>query len=115
MVSFETISYVVLLLISGLLPVFPRSISEKQEDSIRVVLFVAFMLTASFWGSPYLLQLLSVWPSAMFWYKVKFIGIVGVPVAWLSFALEYTGRKKWVSKRSLTLQSLILVFVLMTI
>jgi PAS domain S-box-containing protein len=34
-------------------------------------------------------------------YGLRYIGIAVVPVAWLTFALEYTGRQKWLTRRSI--------------
>jgi len=35
--------------------------------------------------------------------KVEYLGIVTVPAAWLAFALRYTGREKWLTRRNLIL------------
>ncbi len=107
--------YMFFLLFSGILPIFLADYLRRQEDTTRVKLFVAFMAAASLWSFAYLFQLLSVWPSEIFWFKVKFLGIVTLPVAWLSFALEYIGKKKWVSKRSITVLSIIPIFILVMI
>lgn len=39
----------------------------------------------------------------LFWSSVQYLGVVTVPVAWLLFALRYTGRERWISRRNLTL------------
>src|SRR5690606_25828221 len=39
------------------------------------------------------------------WVKVEYIGIVAVPVAWLAFAVEYTGHEQWITRRRLALAS----------
>ncbi|RPJ21003.1 MAG: PAS domain S-box protein, partial [Chloroflexi bacterium] len=38
---------------------------------------------------------------------VMFLGVVATPVAWLTFALEYTGRKHWINARRLALLSIL--------
>jgi PAS domain S-box-containing protein len=35
--------------------------------------------------------------------NLQYFGITAVPAAWLAFALEYTGREKWLTRRNLTL------------
>jgi PAS domain S-box-containing protein len=39
--------------------------------------------------------------------KIEWIGIVFLPVGWLAFALQYTGREKWLTLRNYVLLSLI--------
>jgi PAS domain S-box-containing protein len=34
------------------------------------------------------------------WAKLQYIGIVSIPVAWLLFALAYTGRTRWLTRRT---------------
>jgi PAS domain S-box-containing protein len=42
----------------------------------------------------------------IFWSKVEYFGIVTVPVAWIAFALQYTGRERWLRPRTLALLAL---------
>lgn len=114
MVSLESSHYIIFLLISGTLPIFLGFYLRKREVSTRVKLFEAVMASASFWSFAYLLQVLSVWPSPAFWLKFKYMGIVVLPVAWLSFALEYVGKKKWVSRRNVFVLSLIPILTLVS-
>lgn len=39
----------------------------------------------------------------VFWAKVQYLGITTVPAAWLVFALRYTGRDRWLTRRNLAL------------
>ena len=42
----------------------------------------------------------------LFLYKLQFLGIVILPMAWLIFALLYTGRDKWLTHRTLAILSI---------
>jgi PAS domain S-box-containing protein len=42
-------------------------------------------------------------PQALFWFKVRFFFTAIIPVLWLVFTLEYSGRKDWLSRRLLAL------------
>jgi PAS domain-containing protein len=44
---------------------------------------------------------------ALFWFKLRFVFTAAVPVLWLVFALEYRGRKDWLSRRSLAIPFII--------
>jgi PAS domain S-box-containing protein len=53
------------------------------------------------WSLVYALRLGSMTlPTKIFWAKVRYIGIVIVPVAWLAFVLQYTGQEKWLTRRN---------------
>jgi PAS domain S-box-containing protein len=60
------------------------------------------------WGISYILELAATDLSLkVFWANVSFIGVVATPVAWLTFAFEYTGRKVWLNARRLAILSII--------
>jgi PAS domain S-box-containing protein len=59
----------------------------------------AFLMTALFlWGVTYVLQAaVTDFEIKIFLYKLTFLWIVVTPVAWFLFALEYTGRRTWIT------------------
>jgi PAS domain S-box-containing protein len=60
------------------------------------------MMAVAVWSLGYTLELNSPdLATKIFWAKVEYFGIVSVPVAWLSFALHYTGRSEWVTVRNI--------------
>jgi PAS domain S-box-containing protein len=63
------------------------------------------MLAVTEWSLGYALRLASAdVPTKILWTKVRYVGIVIVPAAWLAFALEYTGRgEKWLTRRNIAL------------
>jgi len=66
--------------------------------------FVLLMLAVAEWSLAYALRLAGTdLATKLFWAKVRYLGIVIVPAAWLIFALQYTGRGKWLTRRNLTL------------
>jgi PAS domain S-box-containing protein len=69
------------------------------------------MMAVSIWSFGYSLELWSGELSAiLFWKKMKYIGIVIVPVAWFTFCLHYMGKEKWITTRNLLLLFIIPVF-----
>jgi PAS domain S-box-containing protein len=69
------------------------------------------MMAISIWSFGYSLELWSGELSAiLFWKKIKYFGIVIVPVAWFAFCLHYTGKEKWITTRNLLLLFIIPVF-----
>jgi PAS domain S-box-containing protein len=58
------------------------------------------------WAAGYALELSGADLSTkIFWAKVEYVGIASVPVAWLAFALQYTGREGRLTGRNLALLS----------
>ena len=55
---------------------------------------LAVMLAGQFWWSACLVFQLqaTTLPAKRFWVEVSWLGVVVIPVAWLLFALECTGR-----------------------
>jgi len=58
------------------------------------------------WTAGYALELSGAdLPTKILWAKIEYVGIVTVPVTWLAFALQYTGREGWLTRRNLALLS----------
>jgi PAS domain S-box-containing protein len=63
---------------------------------------VGFLLGEGLLALAEILSMLSPTPAqAMFWFKVRYLFLAAIPVFWLVFALEYSGRKYLLSKRLL--------------
>jgi PAS domain S-box-containing protein len=66
--------------------------------------FTLLMLAVSLWSFGSALQVSSAdLPTQMFAIMLQYPGIVTVPVAWLLFAFEYSGREHWISIHNLLL------------
>ncbi|HWQ11850.1 MAG TPA: histidine kinase N-terminal 7TM domain-containing protein, partial [Roseiflexaceae bacterium] len=66
--------------------------------------FALLMLGVTIWALAYALELSSATRDAkVLWSKVEYAGIVVVPVAWVTFALRYTGHDLWLTRRNLAL------------
>ena len=65
---------------------------------------VMMMLAVFVWSFGYAFEIGAAGLGAkVFWAKVEYLGIVTVPFAWLVFALRYTGRDHFVTRRNLAL------------
>lgn len=78
--------------------------------------FALLMVALCVWSVGYILELLSGanLPLKVFWASGKYLGVVLTPLAWFTFATEYTGRETWLTPRRLTLLSIVplLTFIL---
>lgn len=91
----------VLPLLFGLVILIILAIAAWQyRRTLPGRVFFGFLLALVEWTFCYMMQLSCVTlADKIFWDKAQFIGIVGVPLLWLEFAIAYTGRERWLSNR----------------
>src|SRR6266849_2493648 len=66
--------------------------------------FCLLMLAVAQWALGYALELASPdLPITLFWDNISWLGAVSAPALWLAFALQYTGRARWLSGRNMLL------------
>ena len=86
----------------------------RRRSAAGVIPFVGLMLAVAVWSLGYALELASADLSAkLFWAKGQYLGIVTIPVAWLAFVLQYTGRARWLTRRNLFLLAIVPVVTLL--
>ena len=97
--GWQSAFYIIPMLVAGAVPVAFILYAVRQWRSSRLVkIFVFIMVSLSIWSFGYALELWSESLSlSLVFVKIEYLGIVTLPVAWFMFALEYTGRKKWVT------------------
>jgi PAS domain S-box-containing protein len=89
--------------VSGLLAAF----AWRHRTVRGATAFAVLMLAVMAWALSYAPDVSSSdLAIKIFWSKVEYFGIVTVPVAWLAFALQYTGRDGWLRPRTLALLAL---------
>ena len=70
--------------------------------------FSILLLILFQWGTSYIFELAAPdLASKLSWATFMFVGVTATPVAWLTFALEYTGRKTWITRTRLLLLSIL--------
>ena len=86
----------------------------RQRGALQASAFVALMAAGAVWAAGYACELAVPDPAAkVAWLKLEYVGIVAVPVAWLAFALDYTGQRHRLTPRLLTLLSVVPVATLL--
>ena len=98
--TWQPLSYSLLLFIVAVLGIFLARSAWRRRPVPGAAAFTWLMLAAGEWALTYALELSSadLW-AKVFWAKTQYLGIVLVPVAWLAFALQYTGRGEWLTQR----------------
>jgi len=100
--------YILLLLLGTLISVGLAMYAWQRQSVPGAASFIVLVLAIAGWCLGYSLEILSIGLSAkIFWGKVQYFGITTLPVAWLTFALQYTRRESWLTRRNLLLLAII--------
>jgi PAS domain S-box-containing protein len=88
----------------------------RRRSAPGAITLVWLMLAVAVWTLLYALRLSSVdLATKLFWAKARYLGIVVTPTAWSLFALQYTGREKWLTRRNLALLAIEPLCVLLVV
>lgn len=93
-----------LLLAAAIISIGLAVYAWQRRLTPGAVSFSLLMTAISVWLLAYMLEILTDDPALrLIWSNFTFLGVTIVPVAWLLFALEYTGRSKWITRRNVAL------------
>ncbi len=96
--------YTIPLMLTALVSVSLALWGVRRHTVSGAAPFTLLMLAVAEWSLGYVFELSNVTLAGkLFWTNFNFVGIVVVPVAWLAFALQYTGREQWLTRRNLVL------------
>lgn len=96
--------YVLLLVIGAITSIVLAILAWRYRSAPGAVALAVLMLAIAGWSLAYAQELVSpdLW-TKIFWTRIQYIGITLVPPAWLVFAIQYTGRTYWLTRRNLAL------------
>ncbi len=104
MTTLQYTPYTIPLVLTALVCAFLALFGMRKRTVPGAVPFTLLMLAVAEWSLGYNFELSNVdLPGKLFWTNFNFVGIVIVPVAWLIFSLQYTGREQWLTRRNLSL------------
>ena len=108
--------YVIPLFLNALLSAGLAYVAWRRRPAAGAALSALVMLAVCEWSVAYILQIASpTLPAKLLWANVRYIGIVTVPTAWFLFALDYSGRQKWLTRRNLVLLAVEPALVLLAV
>ena len=77
---------------------------RRRQDAPGAKSLTAFLIAVCWWEAGYALEFgAGDLQAKIFWAKAEYLGIVMVPLFWLVFALQYTGRERWLTYRNFAL------------
>lgn len=105
-----------LLVLGGVLLAGLALSVARRRQAVAGRPLAVLLLAAAWWGLAGAVELSVADPSTrVLWGDLKYVGIVLVPPAWLVFVLLFTGRRSWVSARTLALLAVEPVLVLLAL
>jgi hypothetical protein len=94
--------YALPLVLSGVVSALFVPFAWHRRPTAGAVTFGILALALAVWSLGNALELLSAdLESKLFWVKIEYLGIMASPLAWLLFALQYSGRESWITPRRL--------------
>jgi PAS domain S-box-containing protein len=94
--------YVLLLLLATFVACALALIVWRRRDAPGAPALALLLLAVAEWSLGYVLELSSPDPALkIFWAKAQYLGILTAPVAWLLFAVAYTGHSRRITGRTL--------------
>ncbi|UCC64735.1 MAG: GAF domain-containing protein [Anaerolineae bacterium] len=96
--------YILPLLVAAAISVALALLAWRRRSVPGAVASMVLMMAVAEWSLAYALRLGSTdLATKLFWAKVRYVGIVIVPAAWLALALQYTQREEWLTRRDVAL------------
>ncbi len=82
-------------------------VAWRRRPMLGATPFSLLMLSVAQWSLGYALELASPdLATKLFWDNIAWLGAVSAPAAWLTFALQYTGRTGWLTRRNVIILAL---------
>ncbi len=107
--QFQDTPYILPLVVSSIIAVFvafyvwPRRFTASGGGALALL-----ALACAEWSLGYALEIAGAdLPTKIFWGKSQYLGIVGVPLLWVIFAYSYSNNGTRLTRRTLTLLSII--------
>ncbi len=106
--------YVFLLVVATVVSAALASYVWRRRSAPGATPLALLMLAVAVWSLGYALEVASTdLPAGLFWAKVEYFGIAPLSVTWLAFALQYTHREKWLTRRNLILSTILPIITLL--
>lgn len=100
----QLLSYIIPLALSAIISAVLAVAAWQRRPATGARSFAFLMLTLAWWSAGYAIEISQASPSHhMLWAKIQYLAVYTMPVAWLVFSLEYTGRAHWLTRGRLAL------------
>ncbi len=112
-ISFHLTPYLIPLLLAAAISLATGWLVWRRPGVYGSTFLALLMLSAAVWSFGYAMELsFSDLPAKMLWARLEYVPIALIPVLWLTFILLYTGRQRFVNRRSLALALIVPVLTI---
>jgi PAS domain S-box-containing protein len=102
--SLQSNPYSLALILSAIITLVIGYLSYRRRRSNAAFSLTILLLSGAIWSLCYACELFATGlETKIFWSNAAFVGIGIIPVAWIVFALQFSGNGKWVTRRNLIL------------
>jgi hypothetical protein len=92
------------LLLASLAALGVARYAWPRRHTVGVKTFIYLALAESLWSAAYALELgANTQETATLLIKIEYFSIASIPALWLVFAIQYTEREEWLTRRNLLL------------
>ena len=106
--------YALPLFVSASISLLLAVLAWRRRPTPGAATMAVLMLAMVFWSLTYALELLSANLTAkLFWIKGEYLAIVSIPVLWVVFVLQYSGREHLLTRHNLLLLGIIPVMTVL--
>ncbi len=96
--------YVLPMIIAAVISAALACSAWHRRPAPGAISFCLLMLAVAEWSLAYAVELASPdLPTTLFWDNITWLGAVCAPLSWFTFALQYTGRSAWLTRRNVIL------------
>ena len=96
--------YVAFMLVTALAALSLAALVWRRQRVIGSRAFAALMAAVGLWSLAYAFEIAaSSLPAKVVWAQVQYLGITAVAPAWLLFAAQYAGLRRWITRRNVLL------------
>jgi len=96
--------YALVLTIAAAISAMLALYTWRRRPALGATSLTLLMVSIAEWSVGYALELgCTSMADMVFWAKLEYLGIVIVPVTWLSLTLQFTGQERWLTRRRLAL------------
>src|SRR5947209_16618305 len=103
-VHWQFTPYVLPVIVSALMSAALAIFILRRRAAPGAVLFCFLTLAVAEWSLGYALELASAdLSTALFWSNIAWFGSAVAPTLWRAFVLQYTGRARWLTGRTMAM------------
>ena len=112
----QIVAYILPLVVNVVLALVLSYAAWRRRPGAGVMPFIVLLLAVALWSGAYVFDaLIDNLPVSILLTGISYIGITVIPATWLVFALAYTGRERWLTRRTYALLAIEPVLVLLAI